>query len=185
MVWSCSAIWTTRLPWRKATLIIVIIVIRCPHFAASNTAEVSALGSCSPRVGSSEAVHCTTISQARMDCMDFWKIPCIFQVSWHRQASSYTQTHSGDGCLQEFFDTFLPTREVFAALVPFALQLAPRNEQEVQVYKAKRFRLYNIGMQIRRRKCNGDRHDLSCELRPSIESYRQVGSAFRSCCSLR
>ena len=39
----------------------------------------------------------------------------------------------------------------------------------------KRFRLYNIGIQIRRRKCNGDRRDLSCELRPSIEAYCQVG----------
>ena len=82
-------------------------------------------------------------------------------------------------CLQEFFDRLFPTREVFAALAPFILQLAPEDEREVQAFMGKRFRLYNIGIQIRRRKCNGDRQDLSCELRPSIEAYCQVGFAFR------
>ena len=77
--------------------------------------------------------------------------------------------------LQEFFARLFPTREVFAALAPFVLQLAPEYEREVQAFMGKRFRLYSIGIQIRRRKCNGDRHDLSCELRPSIEAYCQVG----------
>ena len=62
-------------------------------------------------------------------------------------------------------------------MAPFILQLAPEYEREVHAFMEKRFRLYNIGIQIRRRKCNGDRRDLSCELRPSIEAYCQVGSA--------
>ena len=77
--------------------------------------------------------------------------------------------------MQGFLDKHFPTREVFAALAAFVLQVAPDTEQEIQAYKAKRFKLYTIGMQIRRRKCNGDRKDLHCEYRPSIESYCQVG----------
>ena len=81
-------------------------------------------------------------------------------------------------CAQGFFDRYFPTREVFAALAAFVLQVAPEYEREIQAYKRKRFGLYTIGMQIRRRKCNGDRKDLTCELRPSIESYCQVGNLF-------
>ena len=77
--------------------------------------------------------------------------------------------------LQDFFDKYFPTREVFAALSAFVLQLAPKFEQEVQAYKTRRFKVYTIGIQIRRRKCNGNRKDLHCEYRPSIESYCQVG----------
>ena len=107
-------------------------------------------------------------------------------LSWEdRSVPGIKDTHCGtpihrDGkrtlccCLQDFFDRYFPTREVFAALAPFILQVAPRYDREIQAYRAKRFRLYNIGIQIRRRKCNGDRKDLSCELRPSIESYCQV-----------
>ena len=80
-------------------------------------------------------------------------------------------------CLQGFLEKHFPTREVFAALAAFVLQVAPRYEQEVQTYKSRHFKLYTIGMQIRRRKCNGDRKDLHCEYRPSIESYCQVGDA--------
>ena len=78
-------------------------------------------------------------------------------------------------CVQGFFDRYFPTREVFAALAAFVLQVAPEYEQEIQTYKARRFGLYTIGIQIRRRKCNGDRKDVHCEYRPSIESYCQVG----------
>ncbi|CAK0786745.1 hypothetical protein CVIRNUC_009959 [Coccomyxa viridis] len=80
---------------------------------------------------------------------------------------------------KEFFARLFPTREVFAALAPFVLQLAPEYEREVQAFMGKRFRLYSIGIQIRRRKCNGDRHDLSCELRPSIEAYCQVAKSIQ------
>lgn len=78
--------------------------------------------------------------------------------------------------LQGFLEKHFPTREVFAALAAFVLQVAPRYEQVVQKYKSTRFKLYTIGMQIRRRKCNGDRKDVHCEYRPSIESYCQVGN---------
>lgn len=77
-------------------------------------------------------------------------------------------------------ENFFPTREVFAALAPFILQVAPRYEGEIQDFKARHFRLYNIGIQIRRRKCNGDRNDLHCGLRPTIESYCQVSAAIRA-----
>lgn len=97
----------------------------------------------------------------------------LLDLSWEHLIKTPNNAHQLV-CLQEFLEKHFPTREVFAALAPFVLRVAPRWEREVQAFKARHFQLYTIGMQIRRRKCNGDRGDLSCELRPTVESYCQV-----------
>ena len=97
----------------------------------------------------------------------------LLDLSWEHLIKTPNSAHQLV-CLQEFLEKYFPTREVFAALAPFVLRVAPRWEREVQAFKARHFQLYTIGIQIRRRKCNGDRGDLLCELRPTVESYCQV-----------
>ena len=147
------------------------------HFAASDIHDFSALGSRSPRGCGMSHLGMCHYRHEKGGCLGpalvAAHLPFFLLWAWPIQ---YTDKDSL-WYLQAFFDRLFPTREVFAALAPFILQLAPQYEREVQAFMGTRFRLYNIGIQIRRRKCNGDRHDLSCELRPSIEAYCQVGSA--------
>ena len=74
------------------------------------------------------------------------------------------------GCAQEWVDRYFPTREFFAPLAAYLLRITPRHEATIKEFRQKRFGLYTIGLQIRRRKCDNNREDLHCEGRPTIQA---------------
>ncbi|CAL8469681.1 g9222 [Coccomyxa elongata] len=75
---------------------------------------------------------------------------------------------------QEFIDKYFPTRDIFAPLASFILRIRPEFDNKIKEFKHLNFKLFNIGLQIRRRKCNRDPNEVSCELRPSVEAYCTV-----------
>ena len=78
--------------------------------------------------------------------------------------------------VQGFIERYFPNREVFAAISSYILVLKPQYRLQVDAFKQKHFRLYTIGIQIRQKKCSGDKEELLCELAPSVQEYCQVRS---------
>ena len=72
--------------------------------------------------------------------------------------------------MQDWVDRYFPTREFFAPLAAYLLRIAPRYEAAIKEFRQRRFGIYTIGMQIRRRKCDNNREDLHCEGRPTIQA---------------
>ncbi|BDA47122.1 probable galactoside 2-alpha-L-fucosyltransferase [Coccomyxa sp. Obi] len=86
---------------------------------------------------------------------------------------------------QDFIDLYFPTREIFAALAPFMLKVTPQVENRTAAFKQDNFKLFTIGIQITRHRCDAwpdeiiDRKELPCALRPSIESYCAVARSIQ------
>ncbi|BDA47125.1 probable galactoside 2-alpha-L-fucosyltransferase [Coccomyxa sp. Obi] len=86
---------------------------------------------------------------------------------------------------QDFIDLYFPTREIFASLAPFMLKVTPRVENRITAFRQQNFKLFTIGLQIRRHKCDGgpdetiDKKEVHCALRPSIESFCAVARSIQ------
>ena len=72
--------------------------------------------------------------------------------------------------MQGWVDKYFPTREFFAPLAAYLLRIAPQYEAPIKEFRQRRFGIYTIGIQIRRRKCDNNREDLHCEGRPTIQA---------------
>ena len=79
--------------------------------------------------------------------------------------------------MQAFMKKHFPTGEVFASLAAFILHVALPYERKILDFREKHFKQYNIGIQIRRRKCRTDSSyelELPCQEQPSVMEYCQV-----------
>jgi xyloglucan fucosyltransferase len=84
-----------------------------------------------------------------------------------------------------FIKTYFPTREMFAPLSQFLLQVAPQQMEKVRQFQINNFGAYTIGLQIRRLKCDNSHvidpslEELHCKSLPSIEAYCDVAKTIQ------
>ena len=76
-------------------------------------------------------------------------------------------------CVQDFLRRYFPDGEVFASLTSYLLQSSAWC-QPLEEFHSKHFKLYNIGIQIRRKKCGADETELLCKYEPTVVEYCQV-----------
>ncbi len=75
--------------------------------------------------------------------------------------------------VQDFIETYFPTRDIFAPLANFILRIKPKYDKKIKEFKHKNFKLFNIGMQV----CMSHtlpQLDLCCCQCPLLYSLRHV-----------
>ena len=77
--------------------------------------------------------------------------------------------------MQSFIEEHFPDGEIFASLSSYLLQMGQHFGAQVRGFQDRHFKLYNIGIQIRRKKCGADEQELFCQYEPTVMQYCQVG----------